>query len=172
MLAELASLVESSVPSGYRQEAFRALARWQLRGDLQPLSPRGLGQDHPDSPPATHGGQNAGVGRLERPALGRLALGAYSGILAAPGRMLMKSLVALEVSRTQLGIEWLAPAEIERFLVERARVRSAYRTNISNALSGARQLVDRRRRGRGYEYRLTAGGRQVLDRELRIDGSL
>jgi hypothetical protein len=113
--------------------------------------------------------------RLERESVvkpGRLDLSLFASILGGSGRMLQKSLVALEVSRSQLGIDWLTPAEIERFLIERGRVRTAYRTNISNALSGARHLVDRRRRGRGYEYRITAPGRELLEREVRLGADL
>lgn len=94
----------------------------------------------------------------------------FSELLAQPGKNLLKALAALEVARTQLDVEWMTPSEIERFLTERAGLSSIYRTNLSNALRSAREGADRRRRGRGYEYRITDRGRTLLRRELEILG--
>lgn len=169
-LRELAELVEAEIPAGYRSEAFRALASWRLGARAPGEAPRAPQDASPshglpaDSVAALAPQRQAAAG--VRP--GRLDLSPFATILGGSGRMLQKALVALEVSRGQLGVDWLTPTEIERFLIERARVRTAYRTNISNALSGARHLADRRRRGRGYEYRITPPGRDLLERELRL----
>ncbi len=147
----LIDLVESRVPETYRVEIVRALL------------PHAVGKSvsEPSSAPQARPGS----------VTSRLRLARYAPVLATSGKMLLKALVALEVTSMQLGIEWMTPSEIERFLAERGRVRSVYRTNLSNALRAARDLVDRRRRGRAYEYRITDRGRAALERDLAIVGS-
>ncbi len=147
----LIAIVESRVPAPYRLEIVRALL------------PHAVGTTASDSTQMT----SARTG----PTGSRIQLAPYASVLSTPGKMLLKALVALEATRLQLGIEWMTPSEIERFLAERARVRPVYRTNLSNALRAARDLVDRRRRGRAYEYRITSRGRAALERDLAIAGS-
>lgn len=162
-IRSLIDLVQSEIPAEYRDEIFRQLL------------PRAIGE-----PPQAHRPPPSTAMAMDQTHVevaagpidsSRLTLARYASILAAPGRTLLKALAALDAGDTQLGIDWMTPAEIERFLVERARVRSVYRTNISNALRGARPLADRRRHGRGYEYRITMPGRDALERELAILGS-
>ncbi len=149
----LIAVVESRVPEPYRLEIVRALL------------PQAIGRGTGDVTPST-------VTRPRAASTGsRLQLAPYASVLSTPGKMLLKALVALEATSLQLGIEWMTPSEIERFLAERARVPSVYRTNLSNALRAARDLVDRRRRGRAYEYRITRRGRAALERDLAIGGS-
>ena len=148
---DLIQAIESRVPSEYRLTLFTALlevadvaaepSRQETAGEQQSAT-QGIGVD----------------------------LGAYARALSGPGRLLAKALITLEIVATQMSIDWMTPAEIERFLVERARATHVYRTNVSNALRRARGLVDRRRRGRAYEYRLTEAGRAVVERELAILG--
>ena len=147
----LIAIVEHRVPEAYRIEIVRALL------------PRAIGKSA--SEPGTAVPRRAGSDSS------RLRLARYASVLATPGKMLLKALVALEATSVQLGIEWMTPSEIERFLAERGRVRSVYRTNVSNALRAARELVDRRRRGRAYEYRITDRGRAAIERDLAIAGS-
>lgn len=158
-LERLAGLVEERLPPRYRTAAFRLLAEAALAGRTGPREPA-LPEPSQAVPPP-----------MPSPTTERhLDLAAYAPIFAAPGRILLKALAVLDVARRQLGVEWMTPSEIERFLTERARVRSAYRTNISNALRGARHLAERRRRGRGYEYALTSQGSDLLERERSLLG--
>ncbi len=147
----LIAIVEKRVPEAYRVEIVRVLL------------PRAIGKSERELGTTVPPHAEAGTSRLR--------LARYVPVLAASGKMLLKALVALEATSLQLGIEWMTPSEIERFLAERGRVRSVYRTNVSNALRAARDLVDRRRRGRAYEYRITERGRAALDRDLAIAGS-
>ena len=158
-LRSVAESVSAGIPPQYRLEAFRLLGASLLAraGDAHPAGPS---TEPPDLRQAT----------ARAAAEGHLDLAAYAPIFALPGRTLLKALATLEVGRRQLGVEWMTPAEIERFLTERARVRSVYRTNISNALRAARHLADRRRRGRGYEYSLTPRGQELLERERALLG--
>lgn len=155
----LIEILQAEVPPAFRQEVFRQLLPAALLGSAavsaaaRPTPP----------PPAESGALVIGASHLD--------LSRYAVLLAGPGRTLVKALAALDAAQEQLGIDWMSPSEIERFLTERARVRSVYRTNISNALRGARQMVDRRRRGRGYEYRITLPGKEALEREVTILGS-
>ena len=162
-IRSLIDLVQSEIPAEYRDEIFRQLL------------PRAIGEPPQAHRPSPSTGVAMDQTQVEAAAgpidSSRLTLARYAAILAAPGRTLLKALAALDAGDTQLGIDWMTPAEIERFLVERTRVRSVYRTNISNALRGARPLADRRRHGRGYEYRITLPGREALERELAILGS-
>ena len=147
----LIAIVESRVPETYRVEIVRALL------------PHAVGAPATEISASSRQRAESGASRLQ--------LARYAPVLATSGKMLLKSLVALEATSAQLGIEWMTPSEIERFLAERGRVRSVYRTNVSNALRAARDLVDRRRRGRAYEYRITDRGRAALERDLAIAGS-
>lgn len=147
----LIAMVERRVPEAYRVEIVRALL------------PGAVGS--PTSTTAAAAAPRAESGTS------RLRLGRYAPVLATSGKTLLKALVALEATSSQLGIGWMTPSEIERFLAERGRVRSVYRTNVSNSLRAARDLADRRRRGRGYEYRITDRGRAALERDLAIAGS-
>jgi hypothetical protein len=146
----LIDLVERRVPEAYRVEIVRVLL------------PRAVGISAIEPSPAAPTRAESGSSRLQ--------LARYVTVLATSGKTLLKALVALEATSEQLGIEWMTPSEIERFLAERGRVRSVYRTNVSNSLRAARDLVDRRRRGRGYEYRITDRGRAALERDLAIAG--
>ena len=143
-------LIEDRVPAGYRRLVFRAVAPRIL---TEPEA--GLQRRTPITVPRRS---------LE------LDAALYNPILSSSGKTLLKSLVALHAAQRQLGLAWMTPAEIERFLVERARVRRIYRTNISNALRDARELVNRRRRKRAYEYALTERGELRVLRELRLLG--
>ncbi len=155
---ELIRAIEAEIPAKYRVEVFRALTT--------PItSPPDLPRAH--EPPRPEAAPLVPASAAIR---SRLNLSSYAGVLAAPGRTLLKALVGLNATASQLGVDWMTPSEIERFLVDRARVPHVYRTNISNALRGARQLVDRRRRGRGYEYRITLTGREALEREQKVLG--
>jgi hypothetical protein len=145
---ELIDQVEAGVPAPYRVAVFTELFR-----------------DHGASP---GGAGAAAVSGEDAVAWAGVELGPYLTALEGPGRLLAKALTTLAVVRDQLDVEWMTPAEIERFLVERARARHVYRTNLSNVLRGARGLVDRRRRGRAYEYRLTDAG----DARVRRDAAL
>lgn len=157
----LIDILDAEIPPPYRVELFRLLAP-----GLVPTAQAPPGQPSPPLPPPRAVGP-AAEPRLERT---RLDLAPYAAILAQPGKNLLKAMVALEVARDQLGIDWMTPAEVERLLAERAGVRSVYRTNLSNALSKAPGMADRRRRGRGYEYRITALGRETLHREAALLG--
>lgn len=159
-LQSLIDILDAEIPSDYRVELFRLVAP-----SLLPASrleaPRGEGAPTP-----------AGSEEEDSPTLARkrLDLAPYAPVLNQPGKNTLKALAALEAGRDQLGIDWMTPAEVERMLVERAGVRSVYRTNLSNALGKAAGLADRRRRGRGYEYRITPTGRESLHRELALAG--
>lgn len=147
--------IDSRFPSGYRRAVLRALLPLTLAE--VPASGRGGMADAPD--------------RVSRPPSTRaLDTDRYVPILAAPGRTLLKALAALEMASSQLGITWMSPTEIERLLKRRLHLRSIYRSNLSSALSTAQDLVERRGRGRGYEYRITRKGRRKLERELAILG--
>ena len=170
-VASLVAYLEDRVPPRYRVELFRALLPRVLarmptgwpgpggRGTFDPLPHPALARRTP--PP-----ESADVASLRQ----QLDLSPYASVLAAPGRTLLKAMVALDAAARQLDVSWMTPSEIERLLSERARVRSIYRTNISNALRSALDWVDRRRRGRAYEYRLTASGRARLRRQLDLAG--
>lgn len=156
--------VEEQVPPAYRLtvlESVLALRRGQATSEAAggPDS-REARPSRPAVAPARGASQDDMVIDLER----------YAHALAGPGRLLAKALITLEIVATQMGVDWMTPSEIERFLVDRARATHVYRTNVSNALRGARGLVDRRRRGRAYEYRITEAGRVVVDREVAILG--
>ena len=156
-------MLEAGVARPYRLELFRA---WLPRttedggggagrgGDLE----RGRAAD-PIVPRA--------AARTDRR---RLDLADYAPLLVLTGRPLLKALAALDVAREQLDLEWMTPAEVEYLLTERGHVRSVYRTNVSTALRAAGDLVERRRRGRGFEYRIRDAGRDALRRELRLRG--
>lgn len=165
-LRSLIDVLEGELPLPYRVEAFRLLAR-RVLGDIAPpdVQPDELAPSRPAA--AIEGEQSQPPGALEG---ARLDVGPYAAILARPGRTTLKGLVALEIALSQLGITWMTPAEIERLLSERCGVRSIYRTNLSSGLGEARGLVDRRRRGRGFEYRIAAQGRETLRRELALGG--
>ena len=153
---ELINEIESRVPAAYRVSLFTALLTDGLGGAADAM---GRHQRQDGLLDATRAADWVGID-----------LGAYAKALSGPGRLLSKALITLEIVVTQMSIEWMTPAEIERFLVERARATHVYRTNVSNALRRARGLVDRRRRGRAYEYRLTEAGRDVVEREIAILG--
>ncbi len=140
--------VEAAVPAPYRVAVFTEL----FRGEPAPTLRAGASFPADEAPVAWAG----------------VDLGPYVSALEGPGRLLAKALTTLAVVRDQLEVEWMTPAEIERFLVERARAPHVYRTNLSNALRGARGLVDRRRRGRAYEYRLTEAGDAQVRREAAL----
>lgn len=152
---ELIRAIESQVPAEYRVTLFTAMMGTALH-DV-----------------AGSGGRQWTDAAVETQSVADLVgidLGAYAKALAGPGRLLAKALITLEIVVTQMDIGWMTPAEIERFLVERARATHVYRTNVSNALRRAPGLVDRRRRGRAYEYRITDSGRAVVEREIAILG--
>jgi len=151
----LISTIESKVPAEYRVTLFTALLG-------SGLDTGGEGDER--------GRQDSAAESQSAAAWVGIDLGAYAKALAGPGRLLAKALITLDIVLTQMGIDWMTPAEIERFLVERARATHVYRTNVSNALRRAPGLVDRRRRGRAYEYRITEAGRAVVERELAILG--
>ncbi len=151
---ELINEIESRVPAEYRVTLFEVLLA-DLRGET---GVRGRPRQEPSTDPQS---ATAWVG---------IDLETYAKALSGPGRLLAKALITLEIVDSQMHIDWMTPAEIERFLVERARATHVYRTNVSNALRRARGLVDRRRRGRAYEYRLTEAGRSVVEREIAILG--
>jgi len=171
----LESLVDRAVAPEYRRALFERMLPLILGATTEPASGAGPLPGPTGRRVTTRTSGSALTTASERRPEGivrsRLNLSRYAVVLASSGRTLLKALVALDAGAEQLAIDWMSPAEIERFLVDRARVRSAYRTNISNALSGARPLADRRRRGRGYEYRLTLQGKEALERELAILGT-
>ncbi len=152
---DLIRAIDARVPAEYRVSLFTAL----LGADLLGVAGTG-GRQRMDAAAETQ----------PTAALVGIDLGAYAKALAGPGRLLAKALITLDIVVTQMKIDWMTPAEIERFLVERARATNVYRTNVSNALRRARGLVDRRRRGRAYEYRITDAGRAVVEREIAILG--
>lgn len=157
---ELIKEIEARVPTEYRVPLFKALVRGHGAAVPAVRPSGGLDGDRaalPAEPPAAADW----VG---------IDLAPYAKSLAGPGRLLVKALITLEIVATQMSVDWMTPAEIERFLVERARASHVYRTNVSNALRRARGLVDRRRRGRAYEYRITEAGRVVVEREIAIFG--
>ncbi len=149
----LIGAIEDRVPAEYRVPLFSAL----LGGGVDRAESERRRDSATEASPAA-------------PEWVGIDLGAYVKALSGPGRLLEKALITLEIVVTQMGVEWMTPAEIERFLVERARATHVYRTNVSNALRRARGLVDRRRRGRAYEYRLTEAGAAVVEREIAILG--
>lgn len=155
---ELIGEIESRVPTEYRVPLFTALLA-DLRGGLGAGNEPGGRQRQDGLAEAQHAAKWVGID-----------LGAYAKALSGPGRLLSKALITLDIVFTQMNIDWMTPAEIERFLVERARATHVYRTNVSNALRRARGLVDRRRRGRAYEYRLTEAGHAAVEREIAILG--
>lgn len=161
----LIDILDTEIASPYRVELFRLLAPGLMPDTPAPATTSAPGGTPPVAPAPRRTGE-----RLERT---RLDFATYAPILAQPGRNLLKALVALEVARDQLEIEWVSPAEVERLLADRAGVRSVYRTNLSNALSQAPGMADRRRRdrGRGYEYRISALGRETLHREAALLGA-
>ncbi len=154
---ELIRALEARVPADYRLALFEAI----VRADAQAFAPAGvrLGPASDGVAPSASVADWVGID-----------LNVYAKALSGPGRLLAKTLVTLEIVASQMSVDWMTPAEIERFLVERARATHVYRTNVSNALRRARGLVDRRRRGRAYEYRLTKAGRGVVEREIAIFG--
>ncbi len=157
------SAIDREVPAPYRAtvlESLLALARDSELPERSEGATRGTPREtRPPTESVTSLQDDLGID-LER----------YAHALAGPGRLRSKALITLDIVATQLGVDWMTPGEIERFLVDRARATHVYRTNVSNALRGARGLVDRRRRGRAYEYRLTEAGRVVVDREVAILG--
>lgn len=169
-LSSLIQILETELPADYRVETYRLLAPSLVRTPASP-DDRDTGSTGAADPAEPSGSAvPAGIRGTPDIESGRLDLAAYTGVLSTTGKTLLKSLAALEIAGMQLGVNWLTPAEIERLLVDRAGARSIYRTNVSTALSQARGLADRRRRGRGYEYRLTAQGRETLHRELALAG--
>lgn len=158
-LARLIEFVEGEVPEQYRAAVLghllpRVLGAEAAGGEQLPTVPvtnaaEGSLRDHPAAPQ-------------------RIDLSAYEVLLLRRGEPLLKALIALHVGRVQLGIRWMTPAEIAFFLREVAGVRSAYRSNISNALRREETLVTRRPRGRGYEYGLVRRGDGFLERQLRL----
>lgn len=152
---DLIQAIDARVPAEYRVTLFTALMGADLRGVAGTV-----GRQRMDAAAETP---------LTADLVG-IDLGAYAKALEGPGRLLAKALITLDIVVTQMNIDWMTPAEIERFLVERARATHVYRTNLSNALRRARGLVDRRRRGRAYEYRITDAGRAVVEREIAILG--
>lgn len=156
----LIDVVEARVPAPYRVAVFEWLAR-SARPAAAAVAPEHPGVEVATAArgPQTSASEWVGVD-----------LAHYAKALSGPGRLLAKALLTLEIVSSQVNAEWMTPAEIERFLVERARATHVYRTNVSNALRRAPGLVDRRRRGRAYEYRLTDAGRSVVERELAILG--
>jgi hypothetical protein len=152
---ELSKEIEATVPAEYRVPLFTALTG----ADLSRAAAAGDRQR-----------REAAAESQSAATLVGIDLGAYAKALEGPGRLLTKALITLEIVVTQMGVDWMTPAEIERFLVERARARHVYRTNVSNALRRARGLVDRRRRGRAYEYRITEAGLGVVEREITMLG--
>lgn len=161
----LIDIIDAEIPPPYRVELFRILAPELVTERRRPA----VAQERSAVARAAEGAPAARrpEPRLERT---RLDLATYAAVLAQPGKNLLKALVALEVARDQLGFDWMTPAEVERLLADRAGVRSVYRTNLSNALSKAPGMADRRRRGRGYEYRITSLGRETLHREAALLG--
>jgi hypothetical protein len=154
---EVIEAVESRLPESYRVAAFRVLLAAELH--VGPLAGGVRQAEVPASP-----------GRVPNADWVGIELAPYVNALAGPGRLLPKALITLEIVAKQIQAEWMTPSEIERFLVERARATHIYRTNVSNALRRAPGLVDRRRRGRAYEYRITEAGRLVVEREIAILG--
>lgn len=167
--ASLIEILESELPPGYRGETYRILAPRLLRDAARESKARE--RPVPERAPDYVSGRQAG-GAEEGAGIetAELNLAPYAGLLSGPGNTRLKALAALDVAASQLGVFWMKPAEVERLLIERAGARSIYRTNLSTALSKARGLVDRRRRGRGYEYRITDLGRDTLHRELALLG--
>lgn len=160
----LIDIIDAEIPPPYRVELFRILVPGLVTDRRRPT----VAEGRPTVARADDGAPAVRPEpRLERT---RLDLATYAAVLAQPGKNLLKALVALEVARDQLGIDWMTPAEVERLLADRAGVRSVYRTNLSNALSKAPGMADRRRRGRGYEYRITSLGRETLHREAALLG--
>ena len=174
-LRSLIEVIEHNIPERHH----RIVLREALRRALAPARPtapaeedRRVDHDVPRREPSAPAmGPEPSPGGV-RPIPARdgveLDLARYAVVLAEPGRTLLKGLVALDVAETQLAIPWMTPAEIETLLRRRARVAPIYRTNLSNALRDARGLIDRRRRGRAYEYRLTDAGRNHLYRALAL----
>lgn len=160
-LARLAAAVDAGIPDRYRREAFRALARHVLVGGdvTQGLTGSEIAGE-------THSPTGPGAARSAAPPDVRAWLGEHARLLSSPGRVLLKALIALQAVAAPGGIEWLTPAEIERLLRMHAGTAAPYRTNLSNALRASRGLVERRRRHRGFEYRITALGQETLEREL------
>lgn len=165
-LAKLAGEVESRIPARYRREAFRALAQRAV----QLVDALGSIGERLESPPAS-APMDAPTRPPEGPALRSFdgagqELGLDRRLLQAPGKPLLKALLVLQVAADGLGHAWLTPSEIERLLTERGGASGVYRSNLSNALRASTGLVERRQRGRGFEYRITAAGRAMLATEL------
>ena len=90
----------------------------------------------------------------------------YDKVFSKKGKNLDKSLLILSIG-SENGLEWLTPSEVTVILKEKARVAGIYTTNISNALKDSRNLVDRRSRGIGYEYRLMRKGEDYVQKLLK-----
>lgn len=161
-LRVIAEAVDARIPARYRREAFRALARRVVSGP-DPVQNHVVSAEHELS----RGEASAASGSPEPAAGVRMGLAAFAQLLTSPGRVLLKALAALQAAADQTDLEWMTPAEIEHLLREQGGTAGIYRTNVSNALRASRGLVDRRRRQRGFEYRITTLGRQTLASELR-----
>jgi hypothetical protein len=161
-LRALFAYLEARVPAAYRSEV------------LSYLLPRALPtpSDRPqDAPPPLPASSAVNQGRSRAAARsGNPEMEPYAELLSRRGETLLKALVALHLAGTVLGIRWMTPTELARLLGEIDDKHRVYRSNLSNALRKEQDLVSRRRRGRGYEYELTARGHARVARELRLLG--
>lgn len=172
-LAVLAGAVDARIPPRYRRDAFRVMAERAV-GPKDRRDRHGMGAQEPAGQPPQAPSAAAdpalpldGLQAAMAAGEARHYLTAHAPLLGHPGRTLLKALLALRVAVDQMGVEWLTPAEMERLLLDHGGASGIYRTNLSNALRVARGRVDRRPRGRGFEYRITTSGREILAAELR-----
>lgn len=153
ILRRLLQFLDSEVPGPYRIPLFtHLLHRLAPRpaAAVRPARRRGFPRDEAAPPPTP------------------ITLRPYRVILQRRGNNLLKALAALDAAERQVGTAWLTPRQVTDLLKDAAGSRSIYRSNVSNALRTAEEVVDRRREGRGYAYRITTHGRETLERELRL----
>lgn len=167
-LRAVVSFLETELPPRYRRPAFLRMLERVLRvHGGRPVAAVAAEPPPPGSPEgrARHADPEIGTEPPVEPH--QADLERYRELLESRGKILHKALATLEVGASQLATPWMTPAEIEGFLREVAGISTAYRSNISGALSGAGVVTQRRRMGRGYEYRLSRQGAAVLERAVR-----
>ena len=76
--------------------------------------------------------------------------------------VLLNALGVLKAAKDRASIDGLTPGEIARVLTNKFRVRTSDAA-VRMALGDARKLVDRQSEGRGYIYRIMAGGEKHLE---------
>ncbi len=81
--------------------------------------------------------------------------------VAATTRVLDRALMVLQIALRNHSIDGLTPTEIAQILTEKFRLNTS-RQAVNMAISSATTLVNRVRRGSGYEYRIMGPGEEYL----------